>query len=795
MSLLSLVFANPMMLAALVALPAIWWLLRLTPPRPVTEAFPPLRILASVLKREETPSKSPWWLTLLRMLMAAAVILAVADPVLNPRANTLSAHGPLVLFMDNGWATAPNWERRVNTADALISDAESRDLPVSILFTADREHNAVPTSPDEARNRLAAAAPQPLTPNRKAAFTALSTALKGSAPGTIAFLSDGVASGENDVMADLASLSPAELRLIGGSPEAVAITASANEADAMTVSVSRLDTSGARVLPLTAYDIRGRAIANGTVSFNAGEATARGAIAAPFELRNDFSRIGIDDQATAGGTYLLDDGFRRRRVALLSGEVRDQSQPLLSPLYYINRALAPYADLVQPNEADLAVAIPELLSQKPSMLIMADIGHDQHRRLLRQKLGYGDGEIGFVRLHEIGIGGKRPVDVIKRREQRLRLVADFAAEERHAAAAETVVEQIGAAGRRLIVDADAGEIVAQLERSGNRASGGCLAGIEGDGTVGDGAAADIVGREREDTGAGCIEAADGDGHGIGLVGRGGDRHGFRAAADQAQFRGRERGEVGHHVVFAGGDAVGEESNRAGGAALQGGGKGRERGLAVRRQRLWGCGGKAVAGFVRRGRDCVVLAVGGEEDRDREIAAFGIGDQRVGGVHPALPVRCGRPAIVHKEHQRAVCGQRVGARVQDRIGDGEDDGCGHQHAQQRQPPRAFRGRFLALQDACENAQRREGLGDGAGRRQPQQPPDGGKRNEGRKHHRIGKDEGKQAHSCPPCVARAGMPERYICTATSASEARWSVRCGVNVQPMWRRSLPSASRRAK
>ena len=374
MSLLSLVFANPMMLAALVALPAIWWLLRLTPPRPVAEAFPPLRILASVLKREETPSKSPWWLTLLRMLMAAAVILAVADPVLNPRANTLSAHGPLVLFMDNGWATAPDWERRVNTADALISDAESRDLPVSILFTADREHNAVPTSPDEARNRLAAAVPQPLTPNRKAAFTALSTALKGSAPGTIAFLSDGVASGENDVMADLASLSPAELRLIGGSPEAVAITASANEADAMTVSVSRLDTSGSRVLPLTAYDIRGRAIANGTVSFNAGAATARGAIAAPFELRNDFSRIGIDNQATAGGTYLLDDGFRRRRVALLSGEVRDQSQPLLSPLYYINRALAPYADLVQPNEADLAVAIPELLSQKPSMLIMADIG-------------------------------------------------------------------------------------------------------------------------------------------------------------------------------------------------------------------------------------------------------------------------------------------------------------------------------------------------------------------------------------------------------------------------------------
>ncbi len=52
-------------LFGLLALPVIWWLLRLTPPRPRSELFPPLRILARVLQKEETPSKSPWWLTLL----------------------------------------------------------------------------------------------------------------------------------------------------------------------------------------------------------------------------------------------------------------------------------------------------------------------------------------------------------------------------------------------------------------------------------------------------------------------------------------------------------------------------------------------------------------------------------------------------------------------------------------------------------------------------------------------------------------------------------------------------------
>lgn len=71
-------FANPAILFGLIALPAIWWLLRLTPPRPKAEVFPPLRILATVLKREEPPAQSPWWLTLLRMLLAAAAILAIA---------------------------------------------------------------------------------------------------------------------------------------------------------------------------------------------------------------------------------------------------------------------------------------------------------------------------------------------------------------------------------------------------------------------------------------------------------------------------------------------------------------------------------------------------------------------------------------------------------------------------------------------------------------------------------------------------------------------------------------------
>lgn len=376
MSGLSFAFASPAILGALILLPAIWWLLRLTPPQPKAEVFPPLRILAAILKREETPARSPWWLTLLRMALATLVILAIANPMVNPRSNTLSSGGPLVLIIDNSWASASDWERRVQTADALIDDADAKGLPVSIAFTAEQSNDATPGSATAARDRLHAINPRPLVPDRPRAVQTVKAALSGTEPGTVAFLSDGVASSDkDDVVSQLAALRPNDLRLIEGDGDnVVAITGATNAANDMTVAATRLNGTTPMRLGLTAQDNQGRPIAAGSLNFAGGQTVATGSIAAPFEMRNDFARISIDRQASAGSVHLLDDGFKRRRVALLSGQAADEFQPILSPLYYIQRALQPYADLIQPNSADLAKSIPELLAGNPSVIIMADVG-------------------------------------------------------------------------------------------------------------------------------------------------------------------------------------------------------------------------------------------------------------------------------------------------------------------------------------------------------------------------------------------------------------------------------------
>jgi len=48
-------FGAPWILAALVLLPAIWFLLRVTPPLPRRVVFPPLRLLLGLKDTEETP--------------------------------------------------------------------------------------------------------------------------------------------------------------------------------------------------------------------------------------------------------------------------------------------------------------------------------------------------------------------------------------------------------------------------------------------------------------------------------------------------------------------------------------------------------------------------------------------------------------------------------------------------------------------------------------------------------------------------------------------------------------------
>ncbi|MER9330662.1 DUF4159 domain-containing protein [Mesorhizobium sp. M0488] len=378
MSWLPLSFGAPMVLWGLLALPVIWWLLRLTPPRPQTEIFPPLRILARVLKREETPQQSPWWLTLLRLLMAALIVAALAEPVFNPREKLPAEGAALALVVDNDWASAADWDKRVATAERLINDAGSNGVPVIIAFTAEKPNAEIgPFDAAAALNRLRAAKPRPIPTDRPAVYARVAGALETLPGASVAVLADGLAA-KGDEAAFNTLLSKNAARVVWAVADRLSLTgltAADNQVDGFALTAIRApgDPAPAQVTA-GAFDDKGRRIADATLTFAPGETTATGTMAVPFELRNDFSSIALDGERQAGAVRVLDESSKRRRVGLLSQAEADQAQPLLSPLYYIRRALQPFADLVEPSSADLADSIPQILDQKPAMIVMADIG-------------------------------------------------------------------------------------------------------------------------------------------------------------------------------------------------------------------------------------------------------------------------------------------------------------------------------------------------------------------------------------------------------------------------------------
>jgi hypothetical protein len=377
MSFLPFAFGFPAILWGLLALPVIWWLLRFTPPKPQTEVFPPLKILARVLKREETPQQSPWWLTLLRLLMAALVILALAEPIWNPRERLPADGSALALVIDNGWASASDWERRVATAERLINDAAAESKSVVLAFTAEKPNAEIgPFDAQAARDRLRAAEPRPIPVDRQGVLARTAGVLQTLPGATVALLVDGLAQ-NGDEAAFRSILGTGAANYVWIAPERlsnIGLAAADNQIDGFALRAVRAPNPAPEQVLAGAFDDKGRRIADAAITFGPGETVGTAAMSVPFELRNDFSSISIDGQAQASAIRVLDDSSKRRRVGLLSQAEGDRAQPLLSPLYYIRHALEPFADLVQSTNADLGIAIPELLDQKPAMIVMADIG-------------------------------------------------------------------------------------------------------------------------------------------------------------------------------------------------------------------------------------------------------------------------------------------------------------------------------------------------------------------------------------------------------------------------------------
>lgn len=367
----ALAFLSPAWLAALAALPILWWLLRVTPPAPKHVAFPAIALLLRLKPKEETPARTPWWLLLLRLMIAALVIAALAHPLLNPQAQ-LAGSGPLLIVVDDGWASARGWEARRRTLDGLLDRAERANRSTMLLSTAPSLSGDPPRPTRLGRasdTRVVASAlqPKPWPVDRDAARRSLDGAQLGG-DATVVYLSDTI---EDPPLAGflqaLARFGAVEL--LRDEPRAAArlLAPPTAEPSALTLIARRLQPGPAEPFAFRALADDGRLLAREAAQFAEGEARASARLTLPPEIRNRIARLEIENESSAGTVVLLDERFRRRPVGVVTTGPAERSQPLLAETYYLQRALAPVADL-------RSGAAEELLKRELAVLVLADVG-------------------------------------------------------------------------------------------------------------------------------------------------------------------------------------------------------------------------------------------------------------------------------------------------------------------------------------------------------------------------------------------------------------------------------------
>jgi hypothetical protein len=342
-------FASPAILLALLLLPALWWLLRITPPAPRLIQFPAVRLLFGLHSEEETPASAPLWLILLRLTIATLLILALAHPLFNP-GGPLAGKGAVMLVVDDGWASASGWNNKQKALAALIERAERSNRPVIMLSTAPGEAGQPPAptglmTASDAKTLAGALQPKPWPVDRAAAAKSLGE-LQGRDIGLIVWLSNGLQDeGAGALTEQLQHL--AKLRVLADPPGQLPTVLLPPEPGALVFEATarRASTASEQVARLRAVAEDGRVLAGEDLRFDPGKATATASIDLPLELRNEIVRMEIENAGTAGSVALLDERWRRRPVGIVAASAMDTDLSLLDEHYYIQRALAPFGEV------------------------------------------------------------------------------------------------------------------------------------------------------------------------------------------------------------------------------------------------------------------------------------------------------------------------------------------------------------------------------------------------------------------------------------------------------------------
>jgi hypothetical protein len=348
-----MIFAAPLALLCLLALPAILFLIRLTPPPPRRIEFAPIRLLTALDTAQRAPERTPLWLLLLRLLAAALIIVGLAGPSWH-QPPALPGNGPVLLVIDNGWASAADWPQRREAALNIAAAAGAQHRGVALLATAPLPSGAAPgiqgvMTAAAARRIITALTPQPWPTDR----LAVTAALRDAPATSRIYIADGIMDGPG-FNAFLNTLAPNRILAAATPPALLLPSTIAADGDLVAHALN--------VPPHQAVIFRDASGASLAAAPLAADGSAEAQL--PPALSARIAAITLAGPATAAGTQLLD-GTSHDILAGLAAGSPDAETPFLGSLYFIRRALPA-------GTTTLTGGLRQLIAAHANLIILAD---------------------------------------------------------------------------------------------------------------------------------------------------------------------------------------------------------------------------------------------------------------------------------------------------------------------------------------------------------------------------------------------------------------------------------------
>ncbi|EUK18205.1 DUF4159 domain-containing protein [Commensalibacter papalotli (ex Servin-Garciduenas et al. 2014)] len=364
-----MIFLTPYLLFALLLLPLIWFFLRATPPRPKAQSFPPIRLLHQLQTKVQESVHAPWWLILMRLLAVALLIFGLARPVF-PSKDLSIQHSkePILLMIDNGWASAPQWQHFLNNASQILTQAQQKNTPVHLLLTAhDEQNNALIIKPLSANTSSSVQFnplhPMPWSVDHQKAADLIQNA---SHYKTIYYLTDGIEHPQDQLFQKIITKNSNlyEIRPQEGNLSPILLTKNTQTQNGFKQSITLLSQALPQEMTMQAFTQQGEVITTIKKIIPAHTTKADIEFTLPLEARNKIDYIQIANHTGAGSIYLLDERDRKHIIGFISSS-NNTNTPFTGSLYYLKKALEPLGEIKEGS-------VHELLTQPLSVLVAPD---------------------------------------------------------------------------------------------------------------------------------------------------------------------------------------------------------------------------------------------------------------------------------------------------------------------------------------------------------------------------------------------------------------------------------------